>query len=150
MEVQGFPNYTIADDGTITNIHTGRVLSSHVNTQTGYKCVSLWKDNKEKRETIHRLLATHFIPNPDNKPYIDHIDRNKLNNALSNLRWVNGTENNLNSGGQDRDLHNIYYRKDRNVYRVWIQRYAIIHRLGQFKTIEEAKKVRDEWYVSNI
>ena len=148
MEVQGFPNYTIDRNGNITNIHTGKVLSTCVG-KTGYKTVSLWKDNKGTRNIIHRLLGLHYIPNPENKPYIDHIDRNKLNNDLSNLRWRDGTENNLNSPSQERDLHNIYWKSSHKVYRVWIQRYNIIIKLGQYKTIDEAKRVRDEWYASN-
>ena len=148
MDIIDFPNYTITEDGTITNKKTGNVLATYLNKQTGYKTVSLWKNNKGKRDTIHRLLATHFIPNPDNKDYVDHIDRNKLNNDLSNLRWVNGTENNINSCRQDRDLHNIYFKKDRNVYRVIVQRYWIVYKLGQYKTIEEARAVRDQWYAN--
>ncbi len=146
MEVQNYPNYTIDTTGNIININTGKVLSTCVNKKTGYKMVSLWKDNKEKHNTIHRLLAEHYIPNPDGKRYVDHIDRNKLNNDLSNLRWGTGTENNLNSKSQERDNHNIYYKKDRNVFRVWIQRNHEIVRLGQYKTIEEARKVRDDYY----
>ena len=146
MDVNGFPNYTINEDGEVANIHTGKILATAVNSQTGYRTVSLWRNNKEKHETIHRLLATHFIPNPDNKGYVDHIDRNKLNNALSNLRWVNGTESNLNNGGQDRDLHNIYWKRSHKVYRVWIQRYGITIRLGQYKTLDDARAVRDYWY----
>lgn len=148
MDVIGFPNYTIAEDGTITNKKTGKILATSVNKQTGYKMVSLWKNNKEKKDTIHRLLATHFILNPDNKGYVDHIDRNKLNNDLSNLRWVDGTESNLNNGGQDRDLHNIYWKNSHKVYRVRVQRYGITHYIGCRKTIEEAKAIRDQWYAS--
>lgn len=144
MEVQTYPNYRITQDGILTNIHTGRVLSTHVNSQTGYRMVGLWKQNKCKHETLHRLLATHFIPNPDGKRYVDHIDRNKLNNCLANLRWVDGTENNLNSGGQDREMHCIYYRKDRGTYRVIVQRYGVSTYVGSTKTLDEAKALRDE------
>lgn len=144
MDVIGFPNYTINEDGEVANIRTGKVLATHVNPQTGYRMVSLWRNNKEKHDTIHRLLATHFIANPDNKGYVDHIDRNKLNNALSNLRWVNGTESNINR--QARDLHNIYWKRSHKVYRVWIQRYGIKIKLGQYKNLDDARAVRDYWY----
>lgn len=52
---------------------------------------------KNKRYYVHRIVAETFIPNPDNKPYIDHIDRNPSNNSIENLRWVTVSENNYNS-----------------------------------------------------
>lgn len=49
-----------------------------------------------KKYSVHRLVAETFINNPDSKPYVDHINRNPLDNRLDNLRWVTGTENNMN------------------------------------------------------
>lgn len=49
-----------------------------------------------KNYLVHRLIAETFIPNPENKPCIDHIDRDRLNNNVSNLRWSTIKENNLN------------------------------------------------------
>ena len=151
MEVQSYPNYRIDRDGTITNIKTGKVKASCINSQTGYKMVSLYHCGREKHESMHRLLATHFIPNPDGKPYVDHIDRNKLNNDLSNLRWVNGTENNLNGGGQDRENHCIYERKKNGqfyLYKVIVQRNNVCKYVGSAKTLEEAKTIRDAFLTS--
>lgn len=58
-----------------------------------YYSVGLWMNNIDKRFTVHRLMAIHFIPNPENKPHINHIDGNKDNNSLSNLEWVTRSEN---------------------------------------------------------
>jgi len=60
---------------------------------TGYYVVSLWKNNKHSRPHIHRLVAQTFIPTIKNKPHINHIDGNKLNNFINNLEWCTPKEN---------------------------------------------------------
>lgn len=58
-----------------------------------YVCVHLFRDAKLTHKYVHVLLGQAFIPNPDNKPYINHIDGDKTNNALSNLEWATMSEN---------------------------------------------------------
>lgn len=62
----------------------------------GYYQVSLWKNGVEKRYLLHRLIAEHFIPNPENKPCIDHINTDPTDNRIENLRWCTHKENNNN------------------------------------------------------
>lgn len=62
------------------------------NTQ-GYKRVALQKDGKGKHFSVHRLVATAFIPNPENKPSINHIDNQRDNNCVTNLEWCTAKEN---------------------------------------------------------
>lgn len=61
-----------------------------------YYNVNLWKKGKMTNKTVHRLVAEAFIPNPDNKPCIDHINAVKTDNRIENLRWVTYSENRLN------------------------------------------------------
>lgn len=58
-----------------------------------YYSVVLYKDGKCDKLLIHRLVAKSFIPNPNNKPQVNHIDGNRLNNTVENLEWVTASEN---------------------------------------------------------
>ena len=85
--------YAVSNKGRIKNVKTGRILHSFVNPH-GYLQVMLCKDKKKYSYRIHRLVAYCFIPNKENKPYINHIDGNKQNNEVSNLEWCTAKENN--------------------------------------------------------
>jgi len=69
----------------------GRVLKQTVNK--GYHQIGLYKDDERFCETVSRLVAKAFIPNPENKPEVNHIDENKSNNHVDNLEWVTAKEN---------------------------------------------------------
>ena len=72
------------------------ILSEHVNGKEGvakYISIGLWKNNKPTYRYIHRLVAEAFVPNPENKPYVNHIDGNPKNNRSDNLEWCTHKEN---------------------------------------------------------
>ena len=94
-QIEGYENYLIFEDGKVININTG-IEKKHKIDKGGYYCIVLCKDGKQKHFSIHRLIALAFIPNPDNKPCIDHINRNKSDNRIENLRWVTKSENQRN------------------------------------------------------
>lgn len=73
-------------------INREKILKQNL-TKKGYCSVKLYKDDKSKNYVVHRLVAEAFIPNIDNKPQVNHIDGNKLNNCVSNLEWNTNEEN---------------------------------------------------------
>ena len=98
MEIKGFENYLIYEDGRVySKNRNGRFLKP-VDNGCGYLQVLLCKDGKKKNMLVSRLVALHYIPNHANKEMVDHIDRNRLNNNINNLRWVTASENSYNRG----------------------------------------------------
>ena len=70
----------------------GRLLNQHLNPK-GYKYVTLSKGSVREKRTVHRLVIESFIPNIEDKPYVDHINTIKIDNRVQNLRWVTQKEN---------------------------------------------------------
>lgn len=100
--IEGFEDYFIYPDGTVKSIKSdGRyggcrelsVMKPFLNKQ-GYLCVNLI-DNlcKQKQVKVHRLVATHYIPNPHNLPQVNHKDGNKMNPHKDNLEWCTAKQN---------------------------------------------------------
>ena len=92
MEIEDYRKYLIYKDGRVYSKKSNIFLKPRKDTN-GYLCVDLCKNGKRKTFRIHRLVAIHFIDNLENKPCVDHIDGNKKNNNIDNLRWVTQIEN---------------------------------------------------------
>lgn len=93
--VDGYDNYEVSNFGRVRNTKTSRVLKPSVSS-VGYHNVNLFRDGKIHYHTVHRLVAESFIPNPKHKAFVDHVDHNRLNNNVTNLRWVTRQQNNWN------------------------------------------------------
>jgi hypothetical protein len=86
-------DYSISENGLILN-KKGKIIKPF-ETTAGYRSVTLINNGKRRHCSIHRLLAQHFIPNPQNKPVVNHKNGIKTDNRLSNLEWVTQKENSL-------------------------------------------------------
>lgn len=84
--------YLVSNKGRVKNKENGNIISQSSNNN-GYKLVNVSFDGMRFHRQVHRLVAKAFIPNPENKPEVNHIDFNPSNNNLENLEWVTGKEN---------------------------------------------------------
>ena len=140
MEIEGYPKYLIYDDGRVySKKGKGRFLIPQM-TIHGYYQVCLCGNSKVKLFKVHRLVALHYIPNPESKPEVDHIDRNPLNNHVSNLRWVTHQENQDNKGMRNDNTSGHKYIYYCNTNNRWIFKYRKRghHTRKSFKTKQEA------------
>lgn len=91
-QIDNFPNYTITINGVVTNTNTGHIKKMWL-CKNGYYYVDLSHNGHKVKVPLHRLLAIHFLDNPENKRTVNHIDGNKTNNHITNLEWATDSEN---------------------------------------------------------
>ena len=84
--------YLVSNIGNIRRKGKDKNRKYNIN-KSGYVLVNLYNNGKYKNLLVHRLVALAFIPNPENKPEVNHKDGNKLNNNADNLEWVTEKEN---------------------------------------------------------
>jgi hypothetical protein len=147
IEGKGNGNYEVSNLGNIRNKKTGRILKQRLNSN-GYFYIDLSYDKHLK---VHRLIANAFIPNPENKPFIDHIDKNRTNNNMSNLRWATSQENarNRKSYSKTSKYQGVTFDKSKNRFkaRIMINRKSV--GIGHYKTEEEAAIAYNDYLIKN-
>lgn len=135
--VSGFSDYEISSLGNIRR--DNKLLKPCYDKKRQYGHVVLCKDGIPYTRDVHRLVCEAFIENPEQKPSVDHINRNRKDNRLENLKWATLSEQQLNR--KKSDLHNI--SKHRKSFNVMINRNKITVFRKNFKTLEEAIFQRD-------
>ena len=94
--VKDTQNYYVSNMGRVKRIYKSgkeRILVGRVHYINGYVSVTICENGKQRDARVHRLVAEAFIPNPDNKEFVDHINTNKTDNRVINLRWATRDEN---------------------------------------------------------
>ncbi len=143
--------YRINMNGDVWSCRMNRLMKPTLNS-IGYLVIRVNK----KTETIHRLLALQFIPNPENLPMIDHIDQNKTNNNLDNLRWCSSATNQQNKNRHKNNTtgyKHIYTNFKPKEY--WVIRikkddfkYELCYNKSNY-TLEQVVEFRNKIYIDN-
>lgn len=129
-----YPNYLLSNLGNIKNNTTNKLLKPSLH-KSGYLVVQLFRNGKRKVVRLHRLIAQTFLGDVDDTKYIDHLDRNKLNNVLENLRVVTPLESVLNRGIWGKSKYKgAYYNEKRKDWRSQIRVDKKLINLGYYKT----------------
>ena len=143
--IKDYEHYQVSDCGDVMN-SKGKILKFQKN-KNGYLQISLWANSKRKTFNVHRLVAETFIPNSENKPQVDHIDNNTINNNISNLRWVTSSENCENRGMRSDNKtghkHISYNIHDKLYVFIKVTKGKRISKC--FKTLEEAIKFKEDY-----
>ena len=135
-----FPSYQISNKGTIKNIQRGTIVKPS-KAKSDYYYFQVMKNSKKHNLYIHKLIGEYFIPNPDNKTIVDHIDRNRTNNDISNLRWASKSENAINCKIREDNTsgcRGVCFNKRSKLWLARINLNNSVTNIGYFKNYEDA------------
>lgn len=146
-EIDGFPDYEISNLGRVCSFkgRYPKILKPYKN-RYGYLTVTLCHDGKMVTKKVHRLVAEAFVPNPENKPEVNHIDEDKENNVAENLEWVMRRENVNHDTGIKRSAEALLNRKDLSKPVVQYTTGGVF--LAEYSSIREAERVTGIFHTS--
>lgn len=154
IPVKGYEGiYQVSAEGYVSN--SRGVMKTYTNNN-GYTCLKLVKEGVRTSVLLHRVVAEHFLLNPDNKPEVNHEDGNKANCAASNLSWMTSAENKAHAKanglwsynkpstgikiGNSSQFHNVIWDKARNKWMGVVRHNSKNHFQKRFDTELEAAK----------
>ena len=116
-EVVGFPNYLVNEQGEVFSRKRNFKKLKAAVEKTGYEYVGLYNNGKPKKMAVHRIVASAYIPNPENKPCVNHKDLDKTNNCVENLEWCDYKYNNL-YGGDKSPISSMVAARSKEVLQI--------------------------------
>lgn len=132
LPIKDYENYSVSNLGNVRNNKTNKLMK--LTERGGYIGINLIRnDGFRNSHKVHRLVALAFIPNPENKSDVNHIDRNKTNNKVSNLNWMTRAENNNHKF--QTNIKPITTNRNKKVNRICKETKTI---LEKYNSIEEA------------
>jgi hypothetical protein len=144
LPIKDYPNYEVSITGSVRNINSKRILKPSIN-RNGYYFLELNKNNQRKIFKVHRLVCLSFIPNLKNKKCVDHVDNNKFNNTISNLRWCDSFENQHNRQLNKNNKSSVKgVRFENNKWRAQIRFNNKSIHIGYFTNLDDAKLARQK------
>ena len=146
--IKDYPDYEVSSLGRVRSLYYRKktktpnlqILKLSIGNH-GYPVVNL----KQKVHCVHRLVAEAFLPNPDNLPCVDHKDRDRTNNHISNLHWVTFSENLCNKTTKT-GHHHIHL----SPYKRYVVRFGELNLCKTFLTLEEAIHARDAILTTHV
>jgi hypothetical protein len=159
MDIKYNNNYLIYPNGDVWSKKRKKFLTKNRLTADGYRRVALRVDGKPKGFSVHRLVAEHYISNPNNLPVVDHINRNRLDNRVENLRWFSISGNVINRPLQPSNLSGFRHiftatlKLKGKEYHYWYltiyrDKKRVINKCYTKKkhTLEDVVNIRNEFY----
>jgi len=140
--IEDYPAYSVSNLGNIRR--RGRNLKLTPNSN-GYHSVALCMEGKSKCCAVARLVAKAFIPNPENKPTVDHINRVRTDNKVSNLRWATSCEQQLNRTCAYGKTGHRHITEQYGGYKFQLRRGGKIIMARWFRELKDALEERDFW-----
>ena len=141
-DIEGYPNYEVSNVGRVRNKTTKYVLKPQKFIGKKYYYVCLYANGTQKKERIHRLVATAFIPNPKNLPEVNHKDEDPSNNFVDNLEWCSKSDN-VNYGSRNKTVSEKMIGNTNGIaYRV--QKYSLDGIfLEEYRSLKQASEMNN-------
>ena len=135
-DIKGYETlYAVSDCGQVFSYISGRYLKPGA-SKSKYLTVAFLKDGKQKTKYVHRLVAETFLEADDKRNEVDHIDGDRTNNNVKNLRWVTSSENKHNM----RTAKGYGWHKQFNKWLAQIMVNKKMHYLGYYPSEDEARQ----------